>query len=134
MKNKHRTLNGGQKKIVPGGPKEIKARKACRKAMMAFRRVVFALTSQMEAQARTTPRTKAKERPQKERARKALILNLDFQPRKDPVKKDMAMPRNQTTGLPAIVLTIPQLQLLGGLVRELILHGWRQFPYCRKLV
>ena len=29
-------------------------------------------------------------------------------------------------GLLAIGLTIPQLQLLAGLARELILHGWQQ--------
>ena len=39
------------------------------------------------------------------------------------MKKDMAMPGNQTTGLPAFGLTSPQPQLLGGLARELILHG-----------
>ena len=63
-----------RRRFVPGGPKEINARKACRKAMMAFRRVVFALTSQMEAQARITPRTKANQRPQKKRVRKAAQL------------------------------------------------------------
>ena len=55
-----------------------------------------------------------------------LILNLEYQPLKHPVKKDMAMPGNQTIGLPAMGLTIPQLQLLGGLARELMLHGWHQ--------
>ena len=43
--NKHKILYGGQKRILLGGPKERKARKACQKAMMAFRSV-FALTSQ----------------------------------------------------------------------------------------
>ena len=55
---------------------------------------------------------------------KALILNPDFQPLEHPMKKDMAMPGNRTTDLPAIGLTILGLQLLGGLERELILHGW----------
>ena len=45
VKNKHRTLNGGQKKIVLGGPKEREARKVFRKVMKAFRKVVFALTN-----------------------------------------------------------------------------------------
>ena len=40
VENKHRTLNGGQKKIVLGGTKEHEARRACQKAMMAFRKVV----------------------------------------------------------------------------------------------
>ena len=55
---------------------------------------------------------------------KAFILNRDSQPLKHPVKKDVAMPGNRTTGLPAIGLTIPGLQLLGGLARMLIPHGW----------
>ena len=57
---------------------------------MASRRVVFALTSQIKAQARIIPRTETKERTIKEKARKELIPNLDFQPRKHPLEKDMA--------------------------------------------
>ena len=49
-----------------------------------------------------------------------------LQPLKHPVKKDMVMPEYQMTVLPAISFTSPQPQLLGGLARELILHGWRQ--------
>ena len=45
--------------------------------MMAFRTVVFALTSQIKAQARVIPRTKARERTKKEKARKEVILNPD---------------------------------------------------------
>ena len=41
VKNKHRTLDGGQKKIVLGGPKEREARKVFRKVMKAFRKVGF---------------------------------------------------------------------------------------------
>ena len=51
-----------------------------------------------------------------------LILNLNFQPLKHPVKKDTAMPGSRTIGLPAIGLTSPQPHLLGGLARELILR------------
>ena len=39
--NKHKILNGGQKRTLLAGPDERKARKACQKAMMAFRRVGF---------------------------------------------------------------------------------------------
>ena len=124
MKNKHRTLNGGQKKTLLGGPKEKEARKVFRKAMKASRNVVFALTNQKRVHERISTRTKAEARKKKERVRKVLILNLDIQPRKHKVKKDMVMPGNRTIGLPAIFLTIPQPQLLGGLARELILHGW----------
>ena len=51
-----------------------------------------------------------------------LILKLNFQPRKHPVKTDMAMPGNQTIGLPASGLTILVLQLLDVLARELKLR------------
>ena len=49
--NQHRTLNGGQKKIVLSGPKEREARKVFRKEMKAFGTVVFALTNQKRVQA-----------------------------------------------------------------------------------
>ena len=39
------------------------------------------------------------------------------------MKKDTAMPGNRTTGLSAIGLTSPGLQLLGDFARKLILHG-----------
>ena len=55
---------------------------------MAFRNVVFAFASQKEAQARITPRTEAEERTKKERPKKALMLNLDFQLPKHPVRKE----------------------------------------------
>ena len=100
VKNKHRTRNGGQKKIVLGGPKENEARKAFRMVMKAFRKVVFAHTHQKRVQAMISTRTKAKARTKKARARKVLIFNLDFQPRKHPVKKYIAIPGNQTSGIP----------------------------------
>ena len=65
-----------------------------------------------------SPRTEAEVRIKKERVRLVLILNLDFQPRKQAVKKDEAMFGNWTMGLPAIGQTIPQLQLLRRLARE----------------
>ena len=59
---------------------------------------------------------------------KASILNPDFQPLQHPMKKDMAMTGNRMMGLPASGLTILGLQLLGGIVRKLILHGgWHLF-------
>ena len=69
-KNKHKILKCGQKRALLGGPKDAKARKDCQKAMMALRRVVFAFASQIKAQARITPRTKATESPQKGRGKK----------------------------------------------------------------
>ena len=90
--NKDKILNGGQKRTLLGGPEDRKARKACQKAMMAFRRVVFSLTSPTKAQARIIPRTKARERTKKEKGRKEHILNPDLQPLKHLLKKDMAVP------------------------------------------
>ena len=121
MKNKHRILNGGHKRTLLGGPEEREARKAFqkKKAMEAFRKVVFVITNQKTAQARISSRTKAEERTKKERARQVLIPNLDFQLGKHPVKKD----GNRPIGLPTIGVTIPQPQLLGALARELIVHG-----------
>ena len=124
-KNKHKIPKFGQKRTLLGGSQETRARKACQKAMMAIRRVVFALTTQTKAQARIITTTKAKERTKKEKARKELILNPDFQPQKHPTKKDTAMPGNETIGLPAMGLTIPGLQILGGFAQKLTLHGWR---------
>ena len=48
--------------------------------------------NQKKAQARISSSPKAEE------AREALILHLDFQPRKHPVKKDFAVLGSQTTG------------------------------------
>ena len=58
--------------------------------MKAFGKVVFALTNQKRVQAMISTRTRAKARTKK-RVRKVLFLNLDFQPRKHPVKKEMAL-------------------------------------------
>ena len=63
-KNKHKILECGQKRVLLGGPKDAKARK-----------VVFAITSQIKAQAKIISRTNARESHKKERARKKLILN-----------------------------------------------------------
>ena len=72
------------------------ARSACQKAMMAFRRVVFALTNRTKMQARTFTKTKAERRTKKEKAKKELIPNPDSQPQKQIVKKDVARLGNQT--------------------------------------
>ena len=101
MKSKHKTLTGGQKKVVLGGPKEKEARKVFRKVKTTSLEVVFALANQKRVQAAIKTRTKAEARTKKGNARKVLILNLDFQPQKHPVKKDMVMPVNQTIGIPA---------------------------------
>ena len=84
------------------------------------------LTNQKRVQAMISNRTKEEAKTIKVRVRNVLILILDFRPLDHQVKKDMAMLGNQTIGLPAIGLTIPQSQLRGGLAWELILHGWHQ--------
>ena len=92
---------------------------------MAFRKVVFAPTNQKKVQAmNNTTCSKAEARIRKEKTRKVPILNQNFQPRKHPVKKDMAIPGNQTNGVP-VYLIIPQPQLLDGVARDIV-HGWQQ--------
>ena len=81
-KSKHRTRNGSQKKIVLGGPKEIEAREAFRKVMKAFREVEFRAYQPEKGASNVSTRTKEEARTNKERARKVLILNMDFQLRK----------------------------------------------------
>ena len=78
---------------------------------------VLALTDQRRVQAVISTRTKARARIKKEKAREVLILNLDFQPRKHLVKKDIAIRGNQKIGFPAY-LTIPLVQVFVEL-----LHG-----------
>ena len=104
---KHKIPKGGQKKTLLGGPTERKARKAFPKAMMASRKVIFALIKQKKPQARISPRVNAQERTKKERAKKAFILNPDSHPLKHTTKKVTATRGNQMTGPPAIGLTSP---------------------------
>ena len=92
---------------------------------MALRRVVFALASQIKARAMIKSRTKVKESTQKEKARKKLIFNPDFQPLKHLKEKEKAMLGNLMTGLPVSGLMILGLQLLDGIVRQPTLLGWR---------
>ena len=78
VKNKKRILNGSQKKIVFGGPKEEEARRVRRKEKIVSPKVVVALTNQKRVQAVISIRTKAETRTEKARAKKELILNLVF--------------------------------------------------------
>ena len=92
--------------------------------MKVFAMVVFEIAQQKRVQAMISTRTKAEARTKKERARKVLIFNLDFQPLQIPLKRDKVIPGNQAIGIPAL-LTIPLVQLLHGLARD-TLHGWHQ--------
>ena len=120
VKNKRRILNGSQKKLVLGGPKEEEARRVHREVKNV--KVVFTL-KQKRVQAGISTRTKAEARTEKERAKKVLILNLDFQLRKHPVKKEIVSPGNQTIGIPASLTIL--VRPLNDMVRN-ILHGWHQ--------
>ena len=75
-KNKHRTLNGGQKKIVFGGPRIRKARKLLRKVRTTFLKVNSVPIIQKRVQiVNNTTRTKEEAKIRKEKARKVPILN-----------------------------------------------------------
>ena len=94
-----------------GGTKDAKARKDCQKAMMAFRRVVFTLTSKIKSAVKDYHQNKSKG---KEKARKKLTLNPDFQPLKHLKKTDIAMPGNLMIGLPVSGLIILGMKLQDG--------------------
>ena len=68
VKSKHRKQNGGQKKIVLGGPKENEARKVSR---------FFSTYQPEKVQAVVSTRTKVEARNKKEMAKKVLILSPD---------------------------------------------------------
>ena len=87
--------------------------------MMAFRRLVFALTNQIKAQARIITRTKAKEWTKKRKSKERAYLQSGLSASETPNEEG----KNTTTGLPAIGLTSPGRQLLRGFARMLILHG-----------
>ena len=68
MKNKHKTLNDGQK-IVLGGPEERETRKAFRKVTKAFGKVVFVLNHKKRVQAMISTRTKAEAKTKKRKGK-----------------------------------------------------------------
>ena len=125
MTNKHRTLNGGQKKIVRRGQQEM-GKKGFSKGHEGFQKGGFRTYQPEKGAGNDFNPHKGRRKDQKGKGKEGTHPQSVLSARKHPVKKDMAMSGNQTVGLPAIGLTIPQLQLLGGLARELILHGWHQ--------
>ena len=112
--NRYKIPNSGQKRTLLGGPKERKARNTCQKAMMVFRRVVFALYQPDKGAGKDVHQNKGRGKDQKGKAKKEPFLNPDCQPQKHPIKKERAAPGNQTIVLPSIGLTILGLQMLGG--------------------
>ena len=121
MRNKHRILEGSRKKIVLGSSKEEEARRVHRKVKNASLKVDFRTCQSEQIASSDYNPHKAEARTEKERAKKVLILNLAFQPRKHPLKKEIASPRNQTIGIPASLTDLVLLR--NGTARE-ILHGW----------
>ena len=114
VKNKHRILNCSLK-IVLGGPKEEEARRVLRKVKKRLSESVFRTYQPEKSAGSDFNPHQGRGKDRKGKGKEGAHLNLDFQPRKTPVKQDMAMPGDQTIGLPAIGLTIPQVQLLGSL-------------------
>ena len=105
-KNKHKILNGGQKRTLRGGPKESKARKkGWSMSNDGFQKGGF--HPYKPEKGANKDYTHNKDTGPKRERRKELILNPDFQPLKHPLKKNMATLGNRTTGLPAIGLTSP---------------------------
>ena len=105
--NRHKTLNAGQKRALLGGPKGKKGKRGLSKGNDGFQKGGFRPHQPDKGAGQDYTQNKSKGKKQK-----------------SPMKEDMAVPGNRTTGLPAIGLTSPGLQLLGGLARKLTLHGW----------
>ena len=116
-KNKHKILKCGQKKVLLGGPR-TQRQKDCQKAMMAFKRVVFAITSLKKAQSRIIPGTKARESSKKEKGKEEAHPQSGL--------SAPETPNEEGYGLPIIRLMIHGLQILGGSAQRLTLHGWWQ--------
>ena len=106
--------------MVLGGPKEEEARRVLRKVKLASLKMVFALTNQKRMQAVITAGRKAEARNEKERARKVLILNLVFQHRKHPVKKEIASLWNQTIGMTILLIHLLYVVHLHGVARDML--------------
>ena len=91
--------NCGQKKKCLVVQRKTGQETLFEKVTRAFRRVEFALTQRKKFQAVTSTRTKAEAKFKQEKARNVLIHNQDFQPLKTPLKRDKAIPGNQTIGI-----------------------------------
>ena len=84
-----------------------------------------ALTHQESVQAVILNPHEGRARIKKEKAREMPIHNQDSQPPNTPLKRDKAVPWNQTFGIPTLP-TIPQLQPLRGAIQDIRL-GWQKF-------
>ena len=98
--NRYKIPNGGQKRTLLGGPKERKARKACQKGNDGFQKGGFRPYQPDNGAGKDFLQNKG-------RGKEGMIHKGNSQRRR-------IWPRlgNQTTGLPAIGLTSPGLQLL----------------------
>ena len=100
VKNKHMTMIGGHKKKVFGGPRARKAGKACRKERTKSLMAILVPSIKKKVQAMNYTCTKAEARIRRT-CKKVPFPNQDFLLQKHRVKKDMAIPGNQTIGIPA---------------------------------
>ena len=100
VKNKRMKQNCGQKKIVLGGPKENQARNAFGKEMKAFGKVDFTLAHLKRVQSVVFYPHKGKGKDQKGKGKEGSYPQTGFQPLKTPLKRDKAIPGNQTIGIP----------------------------------
>ena len=87
--------------------------------------MVLTLTTQKRMQAVITA-GKGRGKERKGKSKEGAYPQPGFSAWETPEEERYGHAWNQTIGLPAIGLTIPQLQQLGGLARELLLHGWHQ--------
>ena len=119
-------LNGGRKKTVFGGPRVKEARKVLRKVKTTSLKVILVPIIKKRVQIMNITRTKAEAKIKKEKEKK--VPGTWSRCNDKEVKKDMAIPENQTIGIP-VYLMIPQLQPqeepLHGMARD-TLHGWQQ--------
>ena len=124
VKNKHKTMIGGQKKIVFGGEKGRKAEKAFRKERANYPISILGLFLKEKVPTRRSSQTK-----ERVKNRVDHILNQGSLPLNRQMKKDMDVLGSLTIGIRILLMTLPvqlQEELLHGMARD-ILHGWRQF-------
>ena len=107
------------------GHRTTKARRVLRRVKLASLKVVVTLTTQERMQAVITGGTKVEAWNEKERARKVLVLNLVFQTRKHPAKKEIASPGNQMIGMTILLIHLLYVVHLHGMARD-ILPGCHQ--------
>ena len=99
-KNKHRTQNGGQKKIVVRRSRVKKGKKGSSEGKNYFSESDFRACQPAKSTSNNSTHAKEETKMRKEKARTMpIILNHDFQSWKHLMKKDMVILGNQTIGI-----------------------------------